>query len=125
MIFDNMFVQADIQKAALNAVNLKNDVILNNLANNDVPGYKRKTVEFESVFKDALETSRLTGKLDLNKLQPKVMVEDSNYSHRMDGNNIDIENEMTELYKNSLKYDAITNGVLNNFKRMNLVLTMK
>ncbi len=122
MILDSITTQSTILESALQAAEYKNQVILNNLANADTPGFKGKHVEFESVLNDALETSRRTGKLDMSGVMPKLMSKHSGYSVRIDENNIDAETELTEFYKNSAKYDVITNSILNNTSRINFVI---
>lgn len=122
MILDSITTQSTILESALQAAEYKNQVILNNIANADTPGFKGKHVEFESVLNDALETSRRTGKLDMSGVMPKLMSKHSGYSVRIDENNIDAETELTEFYKNSAKYDVITNSILNNTSRLNFVI---
>lgn len=122
MILDSITTQSTILESALQAAEYKNQVILNNIANADTPGFKGKHVEFESVLNDALETSRRTGKLDMSGVMPKLMSKHSGYSVRIDENNIDAETELTEFYKNAAKYDVITNSILNNSSRMNFVI---
>ena len=122
MILDSITTQSTILESALQAAQYKNQVILNNIANADTPGFKGKHVEFESVLNDALETSRRTGKLDMSGVMPKLMSKHSGYSVRIDENNIDAETELTEFYKNSAKYDVITNSILNNSSRINFVI---
>ncbi len=122
MILDSITTQSTILESALQAAEYKNQVILNNIANADTPGFKGKHVEFESVLNDALETSRRTGKLDMSGVMPKLMSKHSGYSVRIDENNIDAETELTEFYKNSAKYDVITNSILNNSSRINFVI---
>ena len=122
MILDSITTQSTILESALQAAEYKNQVILNNIANADTPGFKGKHVEFESVLNDALETSRRTGKLDMSGVMPKLMSKHSGYSVRIDENNIHAETELTEFYKNSAKYDVITNSILNNSSRINFVI---
>ncbi|MDR1531054.1 MAG: flagellar basal body rod protein FlgB [Clostridiales bacterium] len=124
-MFEGLFVQNNIIETAMQASVLKNDVILNNIANADTPNYKRKDVEFESILRDTLESAGKPGGADLSKLKPRVYVADQNYSYRLDGNNVDIETEMVGFYQNSTKYDTMTSSVINNYKRINLALTIK
>lgn len=123
MIFDKMYVQTDVLGAALNAASVRNEVITNNIANNDVPGFKTKTVDFEGSLINALDRKERTGVLDLSDAKPTVRYVNENYSYRIDQNNVDIETEMVNLYQNSVKYDVMINCLLNNSKRMSLVLT--
>ncbi len=123
MIFDKMFTQNNVLETAMQASEFKNQVILNNMANADTPNFKGSEVEFESILNDAIESSKMTGKLDMSSVLPAVKRQHSGYKVRIDENNVDIETEMTKFYKNSAKYDVIVNGVLNNNSRLNTVLS--
>jgi len=102
---------------------VRNDVIQHNIANVDTPGFKKKAVEFEKAFAEAIEHSKRTGTADLTKAIPKIRATHQNYSYRLDGNNVDIDVEMAELYKNTVKYDVLSNSVINNYRKINLVAT--
>ena len=123
MLLGNMFSVNNILETALQASVIKADVISNNIANADVPGFKKKTVTFESYLSDALDKAGQTGKLNLSKLSPTIRTEHENFSYRLDGNNVDIEQEMLYAYQNSVRYDFLANSVINNYRRLNAVLT--
>ena len=123
MILDSLYTQNDIIGSAMQAGVLRNEVITGNIANADTPGYKKKVVNFETYLDAELKSVRKTGDINLNKLKPTVQTLHSDYSYRLDGNNVDPEAEMIELYKNSARYDALQGSILNNYKRINLVLT--
>jgi len=120
-LLDGIFAHNDVLGFALNAYIVRNDVIQHNIANVDTPGFKKKAVDFETAFAGALEASKRSGVIDLNKAAPKIRVMHQNFSFRLDGNNVDIDIEMSELYKNSVKYDVLGNSVMNNYRKINLV----
>ncbi len=123
MLVTAMNEQNDILATALRASAVRNDVMVNNLANGDVPGYKSKTVDFEASLTDALDDWQRTGELDLSGAKPMIRNTYSNYDYRIDENDVDVEMEMVNLYQNSVKYEAMINCVLNNSKRLNLAVT--
>lgn len=123
MLFDKLFVQSNILETAMKASEYKNQVILNNIANADTPGFKGKNIEFKNILSDAVEETKETGVNTLNEVIPKLKVEHGNYKVRLDENNVDIETELVKFYKNSAEYDIITNSVLNNGSRLNTVFT--
>lgn len=123
MVFDKMFIQNDILGRTMQASVVRNDVVTNNIANADVPGFKKKSVKFESYLNSALESAKHIGDIDLDKIFPSIQTEHGGYSYRLDGNNVDIESEMVDLYQNSVKYDTLASGIINNYKRINLVFT--
>lgn len=125
MVIDGMFANNSLIGAAMSASNLKNSVIVNNIANAEVPGFKKSTVDFETLLDRQLNKAKETGYVDLDNSKPQVRKVNQNFSYRLDGNNVDIESEMAELYKNSIKYDVMANSLINNYKRINMVLTSK
>lgn len=123
MILDKMFTQNTVLESAMQASEFKNQVILNNIANADTPNFKGSEIEFEGILENAIESSKANGKLDMSSVMPALKRQHDGYSVRIDKNNVDIESEMTKFYKNSAKYDVITNGVISNNNRFNTVLT--
>lgn len=123
MIFDDLFTQSRILESALQASEYKNQVILNNMANAETPGFKASDVEFEGILSDVIESSKYTGELNIDSVLPKLKTNHANFSTRIDENNVDVEVEMIKFYKNSAKYDVIVNSVLNNSSRLNTVFT--
>ncbi len=119
-MLDNVFLNSSILGTALQATSFKNDVIQNNIANADTPDYKKREVHFEETLSRELESFSTTGQIDFDKLKPTIFSDPLSY--RMDGNNVDLNVEMVEMYKNSVKYDALTQSVMNNYKRINMVL---
>jgi flagellar basal-body rod protein FlgB len=123
LIFDAVYKQGNILSSALHAASVRNDVITNNIANADVPGFKGKTVDFEESLIKALDSFKQTGVLDLSDAKANIRVKNEEYSYRLDKNNVDIELEMVNLYQNSIKFEAMINCVQRNSARLSLVLT--
>ena len=123
MIFDALYRQGNILGAALHASSVRNDVIVNNIANNDVPGFKAKTVDFEASLIKAINNFKNTGVLDLSGAKASVRTLNEHLSYRIDQNSVDIEIEMVNLYKNAIKFEAMINCVQRNSARLSLALT--
>ena len=121
MIFNRLFMQNRILETAMQATQYKNQAILNNIANIDTPNYKSKTVDFELALDRAIQETKETGIDYMDKVMPNLIVKEKQNSTTLDGNSVDIETEMIEFYKNSTKYDFITNSVLSNSNRTNTV----
>ena len=104
-------------------------VLANNIANVDTPGYKRKDLDFEGVLKQELGRCKHTSldtkieNLHMDHLNPSVYTDLSNYSYRLDGNNVDIDNEEVEYASEQLRYKGITAGINNEFNRMKSVIS--
>lgn len=97
-MIDKMFKNKEVVHKALDAAWLRNEVISQNIANANTPGYKKKSVVFEELLNDAMNENRL----------PDIkIVENNNTSSRRDGNNVDIDVEMAELAKNTIRYNTL------------------
>ena len=130
MFTTNVFDYTDILDKAADASWMRENVITNNIANIDTPGYKRQDVDFESVLQKALgktKYSSLDKKVrelnqDLGKLTTTSYTDAANYSYRLDRNNVDENTENAELASESLRYQLLTTAITNNFSRMQTVL---
>ena len=120
MFLNRLAVQNDLIGIAMHASALTNDVIQNNIANVDVPNFKRSTVVFDSVFQDVIDTTRNTGVFHRDRVAPRVVLQHRNFSHRLDGNNVDIETEMVALYQNSVRFEVMAAMLQHNSTRMQL-----
>ena len=130
MFTTNVFDYTYILDKAADASWMRENVITNNIANIDTPGYKRQDVDFESVLQKALgktKYSSLDKKVrelnqDLGKLTTTSYTDAANYSYRLDRNNVDENTENAELASESLRYQLLTTAITNNFSRMQTVL---
>ena len=125
MLFNSMFTQNRILGAGMQAAQIRNEVINNNIANAEVEGFKRSVVEFEPFLARAVDNYRRTGSLDLSRVQPRIRRTEDGFSYRVDGNNVDPQREMTLLYQNSLRYDTMMNSLMSNYRRINLALSAR
>ena len=130
MFTTNVFDYTNILDKAADASWMRENVITNNIANIDTPGYKRQDVDFESVLQKALgktKYSSLDKKVrelnqDLGKLTTTSYTDAANYSYRLARNNVDENTENAELASESLRYQLLTTAITNNFSRMQTVL---
>ncbi|MGI6707447.1 MAG: flagellar basal body rod protein FlgB [Clostridia bacterium] len=112
-----------ILEKSLDAVWLRNQVISNNIANVDTPGFKSSKVEFENILRSAMENGELSsdGTAGMDGLEP-VVVENRWTTMRMDGNNVDIDSEMVDLARNSIRYDALVQKISKEFGRIRMAI---
>lgn len=112
----------------LNAAWLRNSTILNNVANVDTPDFKSSGVEFESLYKSMMndedgfkaKQTRATH-MDFGTGRTSVegvVVKRDNTTYREDGNNVDIDQEMTDFAKNVIYYNALLRKVNGQFSQM-------
>lgn len=130
MITTNAFDYINIMDKAADASWKRESAISNNIANADTPGYKRQDVDFESALKRELGSSKyipLDTKVrglnsDLSGLDVSTYTDSSNYSYRLDRNNVDVDTEQVELASEQLRYEMLTTSINEEFNRMKLVL---
>lgn len=96
----------------LSEASLRHRVIANNLSNLNTPGFKRSHVLFGSILREAgglrptaTHPGHMAGKV---RERGPVVVKDTATSMRSDGNNVDLDREMTELAMNQLYYQALS-----------------
>lgn len=85
----------------------RSQILSQNIANVDTPGYKRKEVSFLEEL-DRMMRKNDFDKKDVDNIKIKVFEDNSKLSYRMDGNNVDIDTEMARLAQNQLRYNTLT-----------------
>lgn len=112
-------------ESAMNRSVAENNAIAQNVANVDTPNYKAKKVTFDRVLGGELEAYR-TSPLHI----PFSGSDSSGYRTETDtygtiqnnGNNVDIDHEMSELATNQLLYQALSQSATDQFQKFNTVL---
>ncbi len=130
MINTNAFDYINIMDKAADASWLRESAIANNVANADTPGYKRIDVDFESALQKELGSSKYESldqkvrdlNTDLSGLDVTTYTDASNYSYRLDENNVDPDTEEVELASEQLRYELLTTAIDAEFDRMKAVL---
>ena len=128
MIQSIAFDYINVFYRAADAAWQRNEAISNNIANVDTPGYKRQDVAFESVLQQALGNNRYqsmddkVANVNLSRLRGRAYVDYANYSYRLDGNNVDIENENVMLAENQLKYQGLISSINQEFTNLQTVM---
>ena len=128
MINSNAFNYINVLDKTADAAWIRNQAISNNIANADTPGYKREDINFEGELKRALGNSRYTsmdakvGNLKVGSLKPRTFKDYNSVSYRMDGNNVDIENENVMLAENQLKYQGLLTSITQEFTNLQTVM---
>ena len=125
MLQTNAYNYINVLDKALDASNLRETVISNNMANINTPGYKRR-VDFESLLRQELDNIKwnsLDEKMNdvqLSHLNAGVHfdMQAYGYDYRLDGNNVDVDVENTELASEQLRYQLIADSVTQEFSRL-------
>ena len=124
----------DMLERALDVESLRRKVIANNIANVDVPHFKRSEVNFESELQRVIEEQEVQddkypAKLtdprhipfyeprDIKSVEPRINL-DYNTTSRNDGNNVDVEKEIVDSAKNQMRYNAYVTMLNNNYRNI-------
>ena len=73
-----------------------------NVANQNTPGYTRQVVRFEELLREAAERGRSAS--ELARIAPQVQADQATPA-RADGNNVNLELEMSASRQNQLLYE--------------------
>jgi flagellar basal-body rod protein FlgB len=100
---------------ALNGLAKRQEIIGRNLSNVDTPGYKAQSVSFESALQTALRSNdqlrmQTTNVAHLAAPQEQVGVQLTSRqggSQRADGNNVDIDVELSQMAESGIRYQAL------------------
>ena len=103
-LFDTSFKALD---AALGAAGKRQQVLANNLANVNTPGYKREDVKFDGVLAKALDAAKSGDTTALDGLSAQVSTDSSAVAMRADGNSVDVDQEMAYVAENNIRYNAL------------------
>ena len=124
MINSNVFDYINVMDKAADAAWTRNEIISNNIANIDTPGYKRQDLNFEDELERALGHSRYksmdkkVADLRDRHLEARVVNDYSSFSYRTDKNNVDVDTENVMLAANQLKYQGLMEGLKSEFKNL-------
>lgn len=129
MINSNIYNYVDVLDKAADAAYIRHDILANNIANDSTPNYKRQDVQFESILRASLAgAGNLDEKLEelnmnLEDLRSYVYTDHSSLSYRLDGNNVDIDQEEAYLAENQIRYQTLIDLMMQEFGRYKTVLT--
>jgi flagellar basal-body rod protein FlgB len=127
----------DLLNRGMDVAMLRDTVYADNLANQDVPNFKRTEVNFEAELQKALNSSdyqpsfmmarsdprHLTGwtVLPYQNVQPRRVL-DYLSTYNNNGNNVDPEVEFNKILKNQLQYTLYAQAAAFEYGQVSLVL---
>ncbi len=136
----NQMKTFNLLEKGLAASSVRRNVIANNIANADVPGFKRSEVSFEAEIKRALESEKraaeatplktthpahtaLPSVKDYRSVKARIHTDYSS-SMRNDGNNVDIEHEVSALNRNQMHYSIMVDRIGGSLRLMNQLIRL-
>lgn len=98
-------------------------VTLNNIVNVDTPGFKSQYLTFEEALGEKLRRASAAGRpakdvgraIDGSRISLHTTW---NESSRLDGNNVDMDQEQVQLVRTVLEYQYMVNSVSNDLSRL-------
>lgn len=129
MFSSDAFAYVNMLDRAADASYVRQGILAHNLANVDTPTYKRSDVDFQNILEKKLlathqrDVAGAVKKLDISKVKPRIYEDHSNFSYRIDRNNVDVDTENVEIASEQLRYQMITTLATGAFARFNVVLT--
>lgn len=113
---------------ALNYSALRNETISNNIANVDTPNYKSKDVVFKDMLHDAMKNN-LQAKRTNERHLPFTSANDAfqvitrkNTAYSHNGNNVDIDKEMSNSAQNQIYYRSMVDRLNGKFNTLQTVI---
>ena len=112
----------------LDYASLKNRTISNNIANVDTANYKAKDVQFKQILDNETNKGFTAKRTDPRHIHfgqqvtsfPVTVKQDTQYNHN--GNNVDIDKEMSELATNQIYYQALVERINGQFNNLQTVI---
>ena len=98
-LFDT--TQLGLQRAISGAA-MRQEVLANNLANAETPGFRRSDVDFHSTLAQAMSSGD-SSTVENVSFSP----EQEQSTMRADGNGVDVDVESANMAKNGLEYEAL------------------
>lgn len=135
----NSFTRSiDLLQREMDVTSLRYQVTANNLANSEVPNFKRSTVNFESELKRAFESEekvkngfklttsderhiQINVPYDYREVQPRRVV-DYVSTAKANGNNVDAETEANNILQIQMQYRMLTQLTSFEFDQLNTAM---
>jgi len=111
----------DLLEAGMKAEGVRQKAIASNIANIETPGYRRLDIKFEELLTKALKSS---GKTTVNDIEPEIF-QPRNTPVRSNGNDVNMEIEVGNLVKNSLRYTAYVRLMQKKFAQIEAAISLR
>jgi flagellar basal-body rod protein FlgB len=136
-IGNNFSKTVDLLHRAMDASVVRRNVIANNMANANVPNFKRSIVNFESELKRVMETEKQRPALELALTNDKHIpnwkerdyrdvqirrVLDYTSTYNNNGNNVDPEQEFMAALENQMSYTLLAQAEAFEFRQISQAL---
>lgn len=135
----NSFTRSiDLLQREMDVTSLRYQVTANNLANSEVPNFKRSVVNFESELKRAIDSEEIAKNsfkltttddrhiqintpYDYHQVEPRRVV-DYTTQAKANGNNVDAETEANNILQIQMQYRLLTQLTSFEFEQVNVAM---
>ena len=119
-VLDNLYSQENylISKKLLDAAHLRHETLSNNIANVETPGFKRR--DLPKTF--SIELRRAVDRNDFRRVKallPRSAEDRQAKPVRMDGNTVQLDEELLAMNRNTLNFEYLTGAVGGTIKTIN------
>jgi flagellar basal-body rod protein FlgB len=111
----------DLLEAGMKAEGARQKTIASNIANIETPGYRRFDVNFEQLLTEALKSS---GRTAISDIEPELY-QPQDTPVRDNGNDVNLEAEVGNLVKNSLRYTAYVRLMQKKFAQIEAAISIR
>lgn len=125
-MIDALFSQTNYvaAKKLLDATTLRHEALSSNIANIETPGYKRLDVNasFKSELGKAMAGQSAPA---IRKLQPQLAVDNTAVAKGLDGNTVNMEEELLKMNENTVAHTVETQLISSNLIKLRMAITGK
>jgi len=104
----------NLVEKALNIRAFYHKIISSNIANVETPNYKEKDIDFQEAMEKHLSNP--------NDIEVKEKIDDDEGSNSIDGNTVNIEEQMVRLTENSMLYNSLVHLISKKFSMMRYLI---
>lgn len=105
----------------------KQSCILDNVANSETPGYQTKYATFEESLQQAIQSAARQGgkarEMRTAIQDTPVVVQQAQESTRLDGNGVNITEQMVELARNGYQMQYVMDAISSDFSLLRTAIT--
>ena len=105
----------------MDSTHVRHEALSQNLANVETPGFKRRDLPqaFSTELRRAVDRKDFDG---IKSIKPRTLVDRQAKPVRMDGNTVQLDEELLAMNRNALNYEYLTGAVGGSIKELNLAL---
>lgn len=114
-------------KRMLDMAAQQHEALAGNIANVETPGYRRVDLDRAAVadFQSELRAAAQTGRFDAAPATGpmRTLLDPTAQASRADGNNVEIDQELLAMSRNTVEYGALTEFASNSLKCLKMAIT--